>query len=260
MLSAFRLVVEEMPQAASREGPGAVGGAVGLASVEPEGRGLGAYRATVIAEQHERHSGTRASTRLSNSSFAPRRRESFTLGIMEFRCSDPSATVRAANVRATLDAFKLIPSVGNRLVEKHKLPLNDLRPDNVVPVQRWLDALAEIQSVIGHEVLRSVGAAIIENADFPPRFGSVESVLLALDEIYQLNHRGQVGHYIARKLGDDCVEVRCETPYPRQFERGLVEGITRHAVLAKGSKYSVQFVDGQPGADCTCTLIVRRTR
>src|SRR5580692_1322391 len=254
MLSAFRLVVEEMPQAASREGPGAVGGAVGLASVEPEGRGLGAYRATVIAEQHERHSGTRASTRLSNSSFAPRRRESFTLGIMEFRCSDPSATVRAANVRATLDAFKLIPSVGNRLVEKHKLPLNDLRPDNVVPVQRWLDALAEIQSVIGHEVLRSVGAAIIENADFPPRFGSVESVLLALDEIYQLNHRGQVGHYIARKLGDDCVEVRCETPYPRQFERGLIEGITRHAVLAKGSKYSVQFVDGQPGADCTCTL------
>jgi hypothetical protein len=86
---------------------------------------------------------------------------SFKLGIMEFRCPDPSATVRAANVKATLDAFKLVPSVGNRLIEKHKLRLDDLRPDNLVPVQRWLDALAEIQSVIGHEVLRSVGAAII---------------------------------------------------------------------------------------------------
>jgi hypothetical protein len=176
---------------------------------------------------------------------------------MEFRCPDPSATVRAANVQATLDAFKLVPFVGKRLIERHKLPLDDLRPDNMVPVQRWLDALAEIQSFIGHEVLRSVGAAIIENADFPPKFDSVESVLLALDEIYHLNHRGQVGHYITRKLGDDSVEVHCETPYPRPFERGLIEGITRHARLAKRSKYSVQFIEGRPGADRTCTLIVR---
>jgi hypothetical protein len=179
---------------------------------------------------------------------------------MEFRCPDPNATVRAANVRATLDAFKLVPSMGNRLVEKHRLPPDDLRPNNLVPVQRWLDALAEIQSVIGTEVVRGVGAAIIENADFPPQFNSVESVLLALDDIYHLNHRGEVGHYVTRKLGHDCVEVHCETPYPRQFERGLIEGITRHAGLAKGSKFSVQFIEGKPAGDRTCTLIVRRVR
>jgi hypothetical protein len=179
---------------------------------------------------------------------------------MEYRCPDPGATVRAANVRATLDAFKLVPTMGGRLVEKHKLPLDDLRPDKVVSVQRWLDALAEIQSVIGPEVLRAVGAAIIENADFPPQFNSVESVLLALDDIYHMNHRGEVGHYVARRLGDDCVEVHCETPYPRQFERGLIEGITRNSRLAKGSKFSVQFIDGQPGTDRTCTIVVRRAR
>jgi hypothetical protein len=53
-------------------------------------------------------------------------------------------------------------------------------------------------------------------------------------------------------------EVHCETPYPRQFERGLIEGIARHTRLAKGSKYSVQFIEGKPGADRTCTLVVRR--
>jgi len=58
--------------------------------------------------------------------------------------------------------------MGNRLVEKHRLPPDALRPNNLVPVQRWLDALAEIQSVIGNEVVRGVGAAIIENADSPP--------------------------------------------------------------------------------------------
>src|SRR5579871_367649 len=163
---------------------------------------------------------------------------------MEFRCPDPNATVRAANVRATFDAFKLVPSMCTRLVEKHKLPADDLRPDNLVPVQRWLDALAEIQSVVGKEVVRAVGAAIIENADFPPHFDSVESVLLALDAIYHLNHRGEVGRYVARKLAEDCIEVHCETPYPRHFEHGLIEGITRNARLAKGSKFSVRFVEG----------------
>jgi len=54
--------------------------------------------------------------------------------------------------------------------------------------------------------------------------------------------------------------VHCETPYPRQFERGLIEGITRHAGLAKGSKFSVQFIEGKPAGDRTCTLIVRRVR
>jgi hypothetical protein len=179
---------------------------------------------------------------------------------MEYRCPDPNATVRAANVRATFDAFKLVPSMGNRLVQKHRLPADDLRPDNLVPVQRWLDALAEIQSAVGPEALRGVGTAIIENADFPPLFNSVESVLLALDEIYHLNHRGEVGHYLTRQLGNECVEVHCETPYPRHFERGLVEGITRHPRLAKGRKFAVHFIEGHPDADRTCTVIVRRAR
>jgi hypothetical protein len=178
---------------------------------------------------------------------------------MEFRSADPGATVRAANVRATLAAFKLVPSMGRRLVEKHKLPPDDLKPDKMVSVQRWLDALAEIQSFAGTEVLRSVGAAIIENADFPPQFDSVEAVLLALDDIYHVNHKGEVGHYVSRRLGDGAIEVHCETPYPRHFERGLIEGIARHPRLTGGRKFSVQFIEGSSQPDRSCTLIVRRS-
>jgi hypothetical protein len=50
--------------------------------------------------------------------------------------------------------------------------------------------------------------------------------------------------------------VRCETPYPRHFERGLVEGICRHK-LARGRAASVDYEDGPPGADLTCALTVR---
>jgi hypothetical protein len=177
---------------------------------------------------------------------------------MEFVCPDPNAIVRAANVRATLDAFRLVPSVGKRIVEGHQLNLADLRPDNFVPVQRWLDMLKDIQLEVGTGVVQEVGARIIENAEFPPHFDTVEAVLLALDDIYHLNHRGEVGHYVASRRGDGAVVVRCETPYPRHFERGLVEGICRNARVARGHAYQVDYDDGPLHGSLTCTLTVRR--
>jgi len=166
--------------------------------------------------------------------------------------------VRAANVKSTLDAFKLLPAAGIRLIERFHLKLDDLRPDNFVPVQSWLDALHELSRSGNASILRTVGSAIIENADFPPTFQSVEDVLLALDAIYHMNHKGDVGHYRVSQLDDGSVEIRCETPYPRQFERGLVEGIARHKRLTKGASYGVEYADGPQGADHTCTLRVRK--
>jgi hypothetical protein len=174
---------------------------------------------------------------------------------MDFVCPDPQALVRAANVRATLDAFKIVPDLGRRLVEKHQLAIDDLRPDHFIVVQRWLDALKEIQEAFGTEKLRTVGRNIIENADFPPSFRDAESILLALDEIYYVNHRGNVGHYLVKK-DDAGITVRCETPYPRDFEWGLVEGICRHA--RAGGRYTVGYTPGPAGGRLTCTLRVQR--
>jgi hypothetical protein len=176
---------------------------------------------------------------------------------MEFICVDPTATVRAANVRATLDAFKLVPSTGQRLVEKHRLNIADLRPDNFVPVQRWLDALKEIQTTVGASVVRMVGTRIVENADFPPQFETVESILLALDTIYHLNHRGEVGHYRSTEREGGSIVVVCATPYPRDFERGLVEGICTNKI-ARGRGYRIDYVEGPRRGEVTCTLTVQR--
>src|SRR5262245_60563135 len=136
--------------------------------------------------------------------------------------------VRAANVRATLDAFNLIPTVGRTILEHHSLRVDDLRPDNYVLVQRWLDVLRDVQNAVGANLVRQVGTRIIENADFPSAFRTTTEILEALDEIYYLNHRGNVGHYISRRDRDGDLVIRCETPYPRFFEWGLIEGITRN--------------------------------
>jgi hypothetical protein len=174
---------------------------------------------------------------------------------MEFVCRDPNATVRAANVRATLDAFLLVPSMGERIIAQHKLDVGDLKADKFVPVQRWLDALKQIQETVGVGVVRHVGTRIIENADFPPHFRTVETILESLDAIYHQNHRGEVGHYHCDRKNGSLV-IRCETPYPRHFEWGLVEGICRNEKAA-GRRYSVGFEPGPPTGDLTCTVTVR---
>src|SRR4051794_30725843 len=121
---------------------------------------------------------------------------------MEFVCPDPKATVRAANVRATYDAFRLLPSVGRRIMERHELPVDSLKAELFVPVQHWLNALKEIQEQAGPQVVRRVGAGIIEPQISPPSLSTVEAVLQSLDAIYYMNHRGNVGHYYTAKRSD----------------------------------------------------------
>ena len=159
---------------------------------------------------------------------------------------DPKATVRAANVRATYDAFRLLPSVGRRIMERHELPIESLKPDVFVPVQHWLNALKEIQEQAGTQVVRQVGAGVIEAANFPPSLSTVEAVLQSLDAIYYMNHRGNVGHYYTAKRTDGSLVVRCETPYPRNFEWGLIEGICRNKSVAN-ARWFVDYQDEPPG-------------
>jgi hypothetical protein len=173
---------------------------------------------------------------------------------MEFVSPDPHAQVRAANVRATLDAFKLLPAMGERIIANHQLSIDDMRPDRFILVQRWLDALKEIQEAVGPAVVHRVGAGIIENAEFPPELGTLDAVLGSLDQIYYLNHRGNVGHYRTQKRKDGAWVIQCETPYPRNFERGLIQGFCKNIRLTGMRHYILNYVDGPPASDLTCTI------
>lgn len=173
---------------------------------------------------------------------------------MEFVCADRQAVVRAANVRATLEAFSFAPSIGHRFIAKHKLRFDELTPERFVPIQGWLDALKEIQRTVGVSVVRAVGSRVVENAEFPPQFSTVESTLESLDDIYYRNHRGEVGHYRFERQCDSLI-VRCETPYPHHFEWGLLEGICQRKA-ARGRRYVVSCEPGPVGSDLTCTLTV----
>lgn len=175
---------------------------------------------------------------------------------MDYVCKDPKAEVRAANIKATLDALSMVPTLARKLLDKHQLRADELRPETFLPVQAWLNLLKDIELQGGETLVRTVGMRIIENADFPPSFKAVEEILLALDQIYHLNHHGDVGHYHVTVQGK-AVVVKCDTPYPRQFERGLVEGICRNKV-ANSVDYRIDYEPGGPTDQHTCIITVQR--
>jgi hypothetical protein len=64
-----------------------------------------------------------------------------------------------------------------------------------------------------------------------------------------------VGHYRVSRQPDGGLVVRCETPYPRYFEWGLIEGICR-GKLARGRLYRVEFSPVKEAGDLTCVITV----
>jgi len=117
-------------------------------------------------------------------------------------------------------------------------------------------ALKVIGAGLGRTGTLSLKVAL-EQLGYGPCYHMAE-VLMALDTIYHLNHKGEVGHYLSSVEKDGAIVVRCETPYPRSFERGLVEGISHNPRLLKpGERFQVRYTDGPPGGRLTCTLHVK---
>lgn len=173
---------------------------------------------------------------------------------MELISSDPSACVRGFNIGATVAAFGLLPAVGDTVLARNGITRSQLTQDTMVPLQHWLNALADIRNMLGSEALRAVGRKVTSYALLPRELDTVERVLLALDAVYYANHSGDVGHYRVSRSGADIV-IRCETPYPAELEHGLIEGFVANPSLGR-KRYAVELVMGDDITH-TCTLIVR---
>jgi acetyl-CoA synthetase len=168
---------------------------------------------------------------------------------------DPAATVRGISISATIGAFGLLPAVGKTILMRHGFDIDALTSDDMLPVSRLIAALEEIRQLVGLEALHRAGVALAKTVKPAKELKTVEDVLLNLDAIYHAHHTGDVGHYRARKIGDNVIEVRCETPYPPQFEHGIVEGFVRH--FAGRKKYDIDFFAGD-GIEYSCVIIVRK--
>jgi hypothetical protein len=108
--------------------------------------------------------------------------------------------------------------------------------------QAWLDALREIDERFGTEILFNIGAEIPNNAVFPALAVDIHSAVRSIDIAYHLNHRRGghfmydaktgtmlegIGHYAHEPVGAGHILSTCMTPYPCEFDLGIVATMAR---------------------------------
>lgn len=170
----------------------------------------------------------------------------------QFISFDPDAKVYGASM------LSVIEGMGERIrpvLAAHGM--EEIKPDEWYPVQNYLDFYREISQARYNATLNlvSTGIRVPEKAVFPDNIDSITKAFQVLDEAFQMNHRGNVGHYHVHVIRDRQIEVVAENPFPCDMDYGLMQGLARRFKPAKSNL----LVYHDPKAPCrkkgadTCT-------
>ncbi len=144
----------------------------------------------------------------------------------EYKSFSPDVTVFGEPICGLVTALSTGQDTRLEILRKHGI---DPEPDKWYPQQAWLDAFKEIASNIGNHTIFMIGKTIPEKAKFPP-IDNIETALKVIDQAYKMNNRGgDVGEYTLKdfdEINKTAVMV-CRTPYPSEFDRGLITTIVR---------------------------------
>jgi hypothetical protein len=135
------------------------------------------------------------------------------------------AEVRSGTARALLNALGILSQETQRILNAHGLPT--LTQQEWYPVQTLLQCLSDIRSQMGPYTLHSLGRHSAQHIAFLPTEVSFLAALLSLNELYQTRHRGpgELGGYHCRAQGGRSAHVRCDNPYPCEFDQGMLESL-----------------------------------
>lgn len=110
------------------------------------------------------------------------------------------------------------------------------------PQQAFLNAFREVAFEIGENTLFAMGKKIPDVSAFPPEIVGVDQALARIDAAYHAQHRDKagplldpatgsmregIGHYAFHRDGVRSGVMVCNTPYPSDFDRGIVTGVAR---------------------------------
>lgn len=133
---------------------------------------------------------------------------------------DPKVQVSGQSMMITIQAM------GERVhpvLKKHGM--ENLQADRWYPQQPYLDFFREIAQGDFSSVLDlvSIGMNVPTLAYWPENIRTIEDALFSIGQAYEMNHKGgRIGSYQAVSTGERQIEVRCENPYPCDFDYGLV--------------------------------------
>jgi len=190
--------------------------------------------------------------------------------MIPFRAFDPRVEVNGRTILSVLEAIPDYKEYALGVLEKNGI--QGLHRGSWHAQQNWLDAFRDIAGEIGVFTLYAIGRCIPDSADWPSDVVTLEGGLASIDIAYHMNHRigtvpmfdaetGKmvegIGHYAVRKLGPGHADLVCDTPYPCDFDKGIL------AATANKFKAARDIVSIRESPDCrktgapSCTYTVR---
>lgn len=131
-------------------------------------------------------------------------------------------------------------------------------PDEWYPQQAWLNTFEAIAREMEPHILDRLGEQIPDVVRWPDGISGVEEGLEAIDEAYQMNHRGgELGDYRFEPLEGRSGQMVCTNPYPCPFDRGLIRAVTRRYAPVEAFVFVEETGDTcRRTGDDTCTYTI----
>ncbi|THE64321.1 hypothetical protein D8Y22_12965 [Salinadaptatus halalkaliphilus] len=119
--------------------------------------------------------------------------------------------------------------VGKEIASKlAQYGLEEIEPEEWYSLTIPLAMLYDMRDEYGDIRMRNMGQNVPQHVEFPPELSEVDEALRAIDQAYHQNHRGEeIGFYEFESVDDNQGRMTCETPYPCEFDKGLIKGVAK---------------------------------
>lgn len=143
-----------------------------------------------------------------------------------YRAPSADAEVLSDGVRAIIDGLDLMRPTALRILADNGID-PAMPPGHWYPQQHLLDALRTIFRSVGPASVHAIGRRVPSGVPWPPGLRALGEALAAVDVAYRMNHRGPegLGRYHAEPRGERELVLDSDTPYPCEFDHGIVEGV-----------------------------------
>ncbi|WP_423146216.1 hypothetical protein [Rubrolithibacter danxiaensis] len=163
-----------------------------------------------------------------------------------FRSYSSIAEVSGRILKPVAEGMPNYSEVVKKLLGEHGI--SDIRTQDWYLLQKFLDTLQEVLKKYGPFTLFTLGKLVTES--FPYQFDNLQTALMAVNQIYQANHRNGDAGYCEVLFYDDKkkrAQMKCKMPYPAEFQRGVLISLLRKYKEAPGFPMAVTIEPNEKG-------------
>jgi hypothetical protein len=128
--------------------------------------------------------------------------------------------------RTILGTLEQMMSVFRRRIEESltEFGITDVEAEAWYSADDFARVLAMVERDAGRSTVTKLGAVAPETMEWVGNPTTVAEGLTNLSRSHQSTHRGAVGHYDFEQTGEDTGRIVCDTPYPCEFDKGVLKG------------------------------------